>query len=232
MQPENTVAAARAAASTAADMIEMDVRVTSDGHPVAIHGARLEETTNGRGRVARTPLADIRRVRVMFDGTVWADEGVPLLREIMAAAPDMAYNFDLKTDAAIDPVLDLVHDEDLHDRCVISGSPARRVRRLFRRESDVGVLVDLSHFDKLVARVRWLRRHWLVWRYQRLLADPRVLALNVDRRWVDAALVDALDHHGIPVWTFTVDDQADSDRLVALGVESITTNHPGTIRVG
>ncbi len=229
--PANTVAATRAAVEVGVDMVEVDVCMTSDGHAVAIHGPRLEENTSGRGRVKRTALADVRLVHTILDGALVEGEGVPLLSEVTAAAPDMAFNFDLKTDAAIDPVLSLVDSEGLTDRCVISGSTARRVRKVLRRHRDVGVLVDLTHLDKLIARVPRLRAWWLVHRYRRLLSNPLVLALNIEHGWVDAALVDGFARHGIPVWTFTVDDQAEADRLVALGVESITSNHPGNIRL-
>lgn len=57
--PENTLEAVRLAAKMGAKWVETDVQLTSDGHLVMIHDAKLDRTSNGSGFVALTKLEDI-----------------------------------------------------------------------------------------------------------------------------------------------------------------------------
>lgn len=84
--PENTIAAFHKAVELGADLIEMDVRETKDGHLVLMHDATVNRTTDGRGAVAAMTLAEIKRL----DAGSWfsADfkgERVPTLKEALAA---------------------------------------------------------------------------------------------------------------------------------------------------
>ena len=49
--PENTLAAFELALQQGADAIELDVKLTVDGHVVVIHDATVDRTTGARGRV-------------------------------------------------------------------------------------------------------------------------------------------------------------------------------------
>ncbi len=58
--PENTLLAFATAFDVGADVIECDVRLSRDRHPVVIHDATLDRTTNGRGPVRARTLAELR----------------------------------------------------------------------------------------------------------------------------------------------------------------------------
>ena len=84
--PENTIAAFEKAIELGADLLEMDVRETKDGHLVLVHDATVNRTTNGRGRVSGMTLAEIKRL----DAGSWFSpdfkgERVPTLKEALAA---------------------------------------------------------------------------------------------------------------------------------------------------
>lgn len=82
--PENTIAAHEAALRLGARAIEIDVRMTADGHFVVMHDARVDRTTNGRGRVADLTLAEIRRLDAgRWFGREFAGTRVPTLREAL-----------------------------------------------------------------------------------------------------------------------------------------------------
>ncbi|MBL7077297.1 MAG: hypothetical protein ISS31_07485 [Kiritimatiellae bacterium] len=57
--PENTLAAI-AAVSNRADMVEIDVRVSSDGHLVVMHDTTVDRTTDGTGNVDALTLAELK----------------------------------------------------------------------------------------------------------------------------------------------------------------------------
>lgn len=81
--PENTLAAFELAVAQGADAIELDTKLSADGHPVVIHDATVDRTTDGRGRVRDLPLAELRRLDAggfMADG--FRGERIPTLEEV------------------------------------------------------------------------------------------------------------------------------------------------------
>lgn len=60
--PEHTLDAYRQAIDEGADGLECDVRLTRDGHLVCIHDGRLDRTSDGRGRVSAATLDDLERL--------------------------------------------------------------------------------------------------------------------------------------------------------------------------
>ncbi len=69
--PSNTLFAFKSAVRAGADMLELDVGVTRDGHVVAMHDTTVDRTTNGRGSVASRSLRQIRRL----DAAHWFARG-------------------------------------------------------------------------------------------------------------------------------------------------------------
>lgn len=57
--PEHTLAAYARAIEDGADALEVDVRLTRDGHLVCVHDRRVDRTSNGRGVVSTLELAQL-----------------------------------------------------------------------------------------------------------------------------------------------------------------------------
>jgi glycerophosphoryl diester phosphodiesterase len=82
--PENTIAALEAALTAGADVAEVDLRMTRDGHLVLIHDRRVERTTDGQGRVSELSLDEIRRLDAgAWFGPEFAGEAVPTLEDAL-----------------------------------------------------------------------------------------------------------------------------------------------------
>ncbi len=58
--PQNTLKAFKLAVEQQADGVELDVRLSADGHLVVIHDATVSHTTNGKGWVANLTLAELQ----------------------------------------------------------------------------------------------------------------------------------------------------------------------------
>ncbi|MEZ4381346.1 MAG: glycerophosphodiester phosphodiesterase family protein [Nannocystaceae bacterium] len=101
--PENTLPAFVAAEADGADMVELDVHLSADGHVVVIHDDTLERTTSGRGCVSDHTLAELQALDA-GRGTPLAGQGVriPTLAEV-AAAIDLDLNIELKIEASACP---------------------------------------------------------------------------------------------------------------------------------
>lgn len=78
--PENTLPAFEAALDLGAPLVELDVRLSADGHAVVIHDPDVGRTTDGRGLVHELTLAELRRLRA---GDATHPAGVPTLAEVL-----------------------------------------------------------------------------------------------------------------------------------------------------
>ncbi len=82
--PENTLAAFDKAIAMGARAVEMDVRMTADGHFVIMHDGAVDRTTNGSGLVSRMTLAEIKALDAgSWFGREFTGERVPSLREAL-----------------------------------------------------------------------------------------------------------------------------------------------------
>ena len=86
--PENTLSAFREAIQLGAHMIEFDVDLTSDGHPVLMHDATVDRTTNGVGLVTELTFDSIRQLDAgIRKDPRFAGEQVPTLDEALDIMP-------------------------------------------------------------------------------------------------------------------------------------------------
>nr|WP_308121766.1 glycerophosphodiester phosphodiesterase [Actinotalea ferrariae] len=221
---ENSMAAFAAAVDLGFRYVETDVHATADGVLVAFHDATLDRVTDGSGRVAELPWATVRRARI---GGV---EPVPLLEDLLGAWPDLHVNVDVKADAAVGPVVDVLERTRAHDRvCVASFSDARRravLRGLSRPVTTSAGNASAAAF-RGAAAVRSRRAA------RRALHDVDCLQLPERHRGipvVTSASVAAAHAHGVPVHVWTVNDPADMRRLLDLGVDGLVTDRADLLR--
>lgn len=91
--PENSLAALERCVALGVDLVEIDVRRARDGQLVIMHDAKVDRTTNGKGRVADLTLAQIQALSLK-DG---AGEPPPTLEAFLRAARGrVLVNIDLK----------------------------------------------------------------------------------------------------------------------------------------
>jgi glycerophosphoryl diester phosphodiesterase len=99
--PENTLAGFRAARLLGCTWIEFDVRLTADGALVVCHDDKLKRTTNGRGRISKKPLAEIRHLDAgSWFGGGFAGEVVPTLDEALALCRQIGLGANVEIKAA------------------------------------------------------------------------------------------------------------------------------------
>ncbi|MGH1565554.1 glycerophosphodiester phosphodiesterase family protein [Mumia sp. DW29H23] len=87
--PENSLEAIELAIRDGAEVVEIDVRPTKDGHLVLMHDDTVDRTTNGKGRLADLTLEQVKslRLREGLGGAQAAvtSRTVPTLEEAMRA---------------------------------------------------------------------------------------------------------------------------------------------------
>lgn len=120
--PENTMSSLLKAYEQGADMVEMDIRQTKDGEFVLMHDARVNRTTNGKGKIKKMTLEQVQKL----DAGSWFSndfkgEKVPTLREILQAAKGKGLvDLDIKK-AHIPSLIKLLEEEGyMHDSILVT----------------------------------------------------------------------------------------------------------------
>lgn len=223
--PENTLAAFELALQQGADALELDVKLTLDGHVVIIHDQTLDRTTNKHGKVRECRLEEIRELDAgsHFD-IAFKGERIPTLAELFEKIGDRTlYNIELTnyaslTDSLPEKVAALVERYSLADRILFSS---------FNPLALIGVRRKLpDHCTALLARPgkrgRWARS-WLGYllRYQ---------ALHIHRDDTTPEIVAATHKRDKRLHVFTVNDGSEMASLFKMGVNGIMTDDPPLAR--
>ncbi len=234
LAPENTLAACLSAVERwNADMIEIDVRATADGHCVVIHDPTVDRTTDASGDVAAMSLAELKTLDAGYrftpdGGRTFPFRGkgitVPTIQELLEALPDTRFTIEVKTGGAQAPLFDTIDRFAAGDRVVAAGMYDVDRDAFHRHSGAVSASTEQMR--------RWILRHWLrLGRLTRLRADVAQLPeIAEGRRIVTPRLVRDLATQGIPVHVWTVNDAADMHRLLQWGVEGLVTDRPDIAR--
>jgi glycerophosphoryl diester phosphodiesterase len=221
---ENSMAAFAAAVDLGYRYVETDVHATSDGVTVAFHDETLDRVTDGTGTVARLPWDTVRRALI---GGV---EPVPRLDEILGTWPDLRVNIDVKSAAAIGPLVEVIERTAAHGRvCVASFSDRRRravLRRLSRPVASSGGSRTTALFRAAVAAQSPAAVRRALRDVDCLQVPERFGALAV----VTESTVRAAHTAGVQMHVWTVNDPADMHRLLDLGVDGLVCDAADVLR--
>ena len=235
--PENTLEAFGAALEHGAGGLELDVRVTRDGHVVVIHDATLERTTSGAGAVATVTLDELRRIDAGYrfspdGGRTYPYRGkglrVPTLAEVLEAFPEAAVNVDVKDrrGGGEKAVLRVLGEVGAEGRALVVSEHHAVVRRL-RGLSDGRVSTGASRREvALFYLLSALRLEGLLRPAYDALQVPVFYGklTLVTRRFVAAA-----HGRGVRVDAWIVNEPAEMRRLLDLGVDVVMTDVPETL---
>lgn len=80
--PENSLMAIERAITLGVDAVEVDVRLSADGHVVVMHDKSVNRTTDGKGRVDGLSLAQLKGLLLLDAAGNKTDERIPTLDEV------------------------------------------------------------------------------------------------------------------------------------------------------
>lgn len=224
---ENTMAAFRAAVDLGYRYVETDVHATRDGVVVAFHDETLDRVTDRRGRIPELAWREVGRARV---GT---GEPVPRLEDVLEEWPDLRVNIDIKTPGAVVPLVRVIERMRAHDRvCVTSFSDQRRqaaVMRLTRPVATSAGQRSTAAF-RAAAALPPLVRASVVARTLREVDGLQVPADHLGIEVVTATTVAAAQEVGAYVHVWTVNERAEMERLLDLGVDGIVTDRADLLK--
>ena len=208
------------------------MHATADGHVVVFHDPTLERTTDGRGPVRSLLLAAVERLDAGYtfrlpDGTYpFRGRGlaVPTLAAVLAKFPDVPLNIEVKQlDPPIESAVLAVLDRfGARERTLLAAEDATIMARIRAAAPDLLTSFAAPEVADFVYRLRDGR-----------LADyrPPGIALQIPPSFGDIALVTAesvaaAHRFGLEVHVWTINEPAEMDTLLDLGVDAIMTDFP------
>lgn len=217
---ENTVEAFTRAVAAGYRYLEIDVHATRDEVAVVVHDETLDRVAGTAAAVADLTYQDLQRVPV--GGGV-----IPRLDDVLALWPDIRFNLDVKSDAAVEPSVAAIGRVGCADRMLLASFSDPRLRRL-RAGTGGRIVTSLSQKEAF--------RFWLASRAGgKAVLDPTAVAVQVPVRHkrlrvVDRRLIALAHRYGLHVHVWTVDDPAEMAGLLDLGVDGIMTDRIDVLR--
>jgi glycerophosphoryl diester phosphodiesterase len=218
--PENTLAAFQRAADHGADAIELDAKLSSDGHIVVHHDPTLERTTNGLGPLSKYSLQELKSLDAgsFFDPS-FSGERIPTLREVFEQFRDLFLinvemtNYAHPFDRLPQKVVQLVREYKLEERVLLSSFNPIGLWTAHRiaPEIPLGLLVG-SHEAKIIRTgLQTLTPHDAFHPQATIVEDTPIPMLRVKGR---------------PIYVWTVNDAERLRDLFISGVDGVFTDDP------
>lgn len=240
-EPEHSLAAYLKAVEQGADAIECDVRLTADGTLVCVHDRRIDRTSTGRGTVSAMTLEELAAYDYSRQADTWIDYEDP--------APDETRTRVLTLQTLLATMLEASSTVRF---AIETKHPTRYGRYVEDAVAEMLRTFGLTRTNGAEPRARVMSfSRVAVQRIHELLpGTPTVFLMDdVPRRYRDGSLpvgtriagpsVEILRAHpgyvakvheqGGRVHVWTVDERADVDLCVRLGVDAIITNRPAHV---
>ena len=252
--PSNTMMAFKESVKLGADVLEMDIHMTLDGHLVVIHDATVDRTTNGRGAVKEMSLTAIKSLDA---GYSWTRESavavydfrsrgtgptrnedsksvvrpfrakgiqVPTIDEVFHAFPDIRMNIEIKQ---TQPPIDAV----LCDKIKAYGREQLTIVASFHH----GTLADFRQRCPEVATAATSAEVRKLLVFNKLFLsglyspDEEVLQVPIRAGIIEVVtprFVKNAHARGLRVHVWTINDSATMKALIDMGVDGIMTDYP------
>jgi glycerophosphoryl diester phosphodiesterase len=205
LEPENTLRSLRRGMECAT-FVEVDVRLSRDGHVVVMHDATVDRTTNGTGEVGSLTFAELKRL------DAGGGEHIPAFSEVLdlVVGRNGGLVVEIKEPGSEEAICDLLAGNRPEPLFVVSFHPEtiRRARELL---SDVATGLI----------------------YSRIQNDPLQIAVSVNATVilpkftrVTPALVGAAHAAGLPVVAWTLNTEEEFARAVSLGIDGFASDNP------
>ena len=221
---ENTLPAFRAALVRGADVLELDVRMSIDGHVIVCHDPTGKRVYGSDQPVSTTRFSQIKRWSAKSpSGEVCIPATLP---ELFDAFPHAALNIDVKQRRPdmLPVLLDCIVGHAAQERVLLTSFSLRVLQRIralgyrgplgmSRVEAALALLGPMSTARRVAQGA------------SRLQIPMRYAGLNLATR----PCIERAHELGLQVDYWVVNDPAEAERLLDLGADGIVTDHPGRI---
>ena len=221
--PENTMPAFQGAIDLGYRYIETDVHATRDGVLLAFHDDELDRVTDRRGVIAEMDYAEVAQARV------GGREPIPRLEELLLAWPDVRLNIDPKHDNAVAPLVRALKASSTVDRVCVTSFSGARIKAI-RGALGPRLCTGLARMETLRLRLAsWSGAAGFLWGGFEA-GCAQIPVSNHGIPLADEALIARAHELGLQVHVWTIDDPAEMNRLIDLGVDGLMTDRPAVLK--
>lgn len=222
--PEHTRVAFEAMRELGVQAMETDVRHTVDGVAVLAHDETLSRRFGDPRNVSSVTWEELAQLRDV-------DGCAPMrLWDVLVGFPGFVLNIDAKTDEVVTPLLREVRAAGATQRVCLTAFSARRVARMARVTQEKAMIgLGMADVARLLAWAHLPGRASALAPVGRYAGSPRAIQVPQTFRGVPvvtARFVEAMHTAGHVVHVWTVNDPAEMERLLDLGVDGVVTDVP------
>ena len=234
--PENTILSYQKAIEAGADILEMDVQLTSDNRLVVFHDDTLERMTNGSGILKEKSLTDIKKLNVGSEfipahtggQNIYpfknAELKIPLLSEVFSEFPKCRFNIDIKQHEkkVSEALYETIKEFKLTEKVLVASDDYKTIS-YFRSISKNETATGASYRE--VAKFLLLKKLNLL-KHSRFEMD----ALQVPEsysgiRIITESFIREAHKKNIAVHPWTINEKDDMERLLRWGVDGIMSDY-------
>ncbi|MEE8371106.1 MAG: glycerophosphodiester phosphodiesterase [Sphingomonadales bacterium] len=230
--PRDTMEAAFIALSMGADVIELNLWASRDGHLVTIHDPTIDGTTNGEGVVSEMSLAELREFDAGYHFRNEAGEAsfrgkgvrIPTLVSYFAAFPQALYVLEIKQaePRIAGKLCKIIKAAGLEDRVLVGsflvpeleafrGACPEVATSLGEGEVKTYVFLDLIGLSNLVSL-----------KASALQVPPKALGITI----LSKSFIEGAHARGLAVHAWTINDREEMAELVRMGIDGLITDFP------
>jgi glycerophosphoryl diester phosphodiesterase len=213
---ENTMEAFIAAEKANADGLEIDVQLTKDGEVVVIHDEKVDRTTTGSGFVKNFTFNEIRKFNA--NKTAVKKEPIPSLIEVLEwmQSNKLVCNIELKNnllpyEGMEEKVIRLIRKYNLMDRIIISSFNHYSIVLCYRTAPEIETAPLFNE------------RIYMPWIYAQSI---RAKGIHPKLASVSDDIIKGAIENGIAVRPYTVNKEADINRLLKINCTALITDDP------
>ena len=219
LAPENTLAAFRVGAAHGYRAFECDVKLSADGVPFLLHDATLQRTSNGSGSAGQQGWPALSQLDAGgWHSRAYAGEPLPTLAGIAAFV--IANGFQLNIEIKPTPGQEQSTGRVVAEQAarLWAGQPVPPLLSSFRPDA----LAAARQAAPALPRALLLDSLPVGWQDQALALGCE--AVVTQHRLMDAGLLAQLRARQWRALVYTVNEPADAQRLLALGIDGLITD--------
>lgn len=205
--PENTISSFLKAIEAGADLVELDVQVTLDGIPIALHDEDLVRVAGININARKSRFNDLREISV-------GGEKIPSLEEVLRLVTDkVGILIEIKVPGDENVVIDTVKMVGVEEKIAIISFYEEALANVKRRSPNVPCGIIYTQPPGKILKAKMAGFEMVVPRYP--LATKKA--------------VDLAHRMGIKVVVWTVNDEKLVAEMASRGVDGITTDYPSMV---
>lgn len=235
--PSNTMLAYQNAVNLGVDMLEMDMHSTKDGVLVMSHDDTLDRLTNTKGKISEMALSEVLAADAGYTLTPAGKTGFPYrgqgiqvaqMKDVLTAFPNTPMTIEIKqaSPSLAAPFCQLLRDTKMADKVIVASFSDTALNEF--RAACPEVITSMT--EKELRPLVLLSGLGLSGLAKAPGQVAQVPVRSGDLEVVTPEFLRAMHARGVAVQVWTINDEAEMRRLIALGVDGIITDRPDLLK--